>query len=84
MQVFFERMSSYTETGRTNTTEIDMENSEETLTFMLKDMLLPKIILINHEKELPVDTACANLALKYNMLYISIHQIIKEHIEKNT
>jgi hypothetical protein len=41
---------------------------------------LPKIILVNHETELDVDTACANIAIKYNMLYLSASQIIKNHI----
>lgn len=44
----------------------------------------PKVILVNHEKNLPVDTACANLAIKQNMIYISVYQLIKEHIEKES
>ena len=44
----------------------------------------PKVVLVNHEKKLGVDTTCANLAIKYNMIYISAYQVIKEHIEKNT
>jgi hypothetical protein len=44
----------------------------------------PKLILVNHEKKLPVDTICANLALKYNMLYISAYQLIKYHIVSDT
>lgn len=43
-----------------------------------------KLILVNHEKKIPVDTVCANLALKYNMLYISVYQLIKEHVTKDT
>lgn len=31
-----------------------------------------------------VDTTCANLAIKYNFLYISVYQTIKQHIETNT
>ena len=31
-----------------------------------------------------MDTSCANLAIKYNMLYVSVFQLIKEHIEKQT
>ena len=31
-----------------------------------------------------VDTTCANLAIKYNLIYISVYQLIKQHIEQNT
>jgi len=47
-------------------------------------MLKPRVILVNHEKRLSVDTTCANLGIKYNMLYISVYQLIKQHIEENT
>jgi hypothetical protein len=39
---------------------------------------------VNHEKRLSVDTTCANLGIKFNMLYISVYQVIKSHIETNT
>ena len=39
---------------------------------------------MNHEKRLGIDTTCANLAIKYNMIYISSYQIIKQHIEGNS
>lgn len=61
-----------------------MEGSEETINNELKAALKPKVILVNHEKRLTVDTTCANLAIKYNLLYISVYQIIKHHIENNT
>ncbi len=51
---------------------------------ILKGMLKPRVILVNHEKRLSVDTTCANLGIKYNMLYISVYQLIKQHIEENT
>ena len=44
----------------------------------------PKVVLVNHEKRLGVDTTCANLAIKYNMIYISVYQLIKHHIETQT
>ena len=44
----------------------------------------PQVILVNHEKRLGIDTTCANLAIKYNMIYISAYQIIKQHIEGNS
>jgi hypothetical protein len=42
------------------------------------------VILVNHEKRLAVDTPCANLAIKYNMIYISAYQVIRDHIKNNT
>ena len=50
----------------------------------LKKLLLPKVILVNHEKRLSVDTTCANLSIKYNFLYLSVYQVIKHHIEGKT
>lgn len=44
----------------------------------------PRVIIVNHEKRLGVDTTCANLAIKYSMVYISVYQLIKQHIEDNT
>ena len=63
---------------------IGTEASEETLSLELKELFAPKVILVNHEKRLTVDTTCANLAIKYNFLYISVYQAIKQHIETNT
>lgn len=42
------------------------------------------MILVNHEKRLGVDVTCANLAIKFNLLYISVYQLIRQHIEGNT
>jgi hypothetical protein len=50
----------------------------------IKAKFAPKIVLVNHEKGLAVDTVCSNLALKYNMLYLSVYQLIKENITKKT
>ena len=58
--------------------------SEESLTKDLKAQFAPRVILVNHEKRLAVDTTCANLAIKYNLVYISVYQLIKQHIENNT
>lgn len=60
------------------------DQSIETVTKDLQNRFAPKVILINHEKELPVDNACANLAIKYNMIYLSAYQVIKDHITRNT
>ena len=51
---------------------------------MLRSNFAPRVILVNHEKRLGVDTTCSNLAIKYNMLYISAYQIIKQHITGKT
>jgi hypothetical protein len=50
----------------------------------LQNKVSPKVVLVNHEKKLGVDTTCANLAIKYNMIYISAYQVIRQHIESNT
>lgn len=55
--------------------------SEETIGNILKDAMAPKVILINHEKRLPVDAICANLGIKYNFMYLSVYQLIKQHID---
>lgn len=39
---------------------------------------------MNHEKSIQVDSVCANAAIKHNMLYISVYQLIKDHICKKT
>jgi DNA polymerase III gamma/tau subunit len=66
-----------------NTLKTDA-TSEQTQINILRKMLKPRVILVNHEKRLSVDTTCANLGIKYNMLYISVYQLIKQHIEENT
>jgi hypothetical protein len=58
--------------------------SEETQGKALKRLLAPRVIVVNHEKRLGVDTTLANLAIKYSMVYVSVYQLIKEHIEGNT
>lgn len=62
-------------------------NTEQTLdktAKILKDKFAIKIILINHEKQFSVDTACSNLSLKYNMIYFSAYRVIREKIENKT
>ena len=43
-----------------------------------------KVVLVNHEKRIEVDTACSNLAIKYNMLYLSVYQLIRKEILAET
>ena len=50
----------------------------------LRELFSARVILVNHEKRLDVDTVCANLAIKYNMLYISVYQLINQHINDKT
>lgn len=58
--------------------------SMETTITALKALTCAKIVIVNHDPRLPVDVSCANLAIKYNMLYLSVHQLIREHITKHT
>jgi len=46
----------------------------------LKNIFSPKVVLVNHEKRLDVDIVCSNLAIKYDFLYISVYQLIRQHI----
>jgi hypothetical protein len=73
------------ETGRTRLILLDTTTaSEESVAALLRDAMCPKVILVNHEILLPVDAICANLAIKFNMMYISVFQLIKREIEGNT
>lgn len=59
-------------------------SSEEYVSNTLKDYLAPKVILLNHEKRVPVDVVAANISIKFNFMYISVYQCIKKHIEANS
>ena len=61
------------EAGRVKVHQQPTELSEDSLVRELKNLFEAKVILVNHEKRLTVDTACANLAIKYNFLYISVY-----------
>jgi hypothetical protein len=61
------------EAGRIRLIQQSTELSEDSLVPELKNHFEAKVILVNHEKRLSVDTACANLAIKYNFLYISVY-----------
>mmetsp|Transcript_3635 Transcript_3635/g.2695 ORF Transcript_3635/g.2695 Transcript_3635/m.2695 type:complete len:120 (+) Transcript_3635:2055-2414(+) len=63
---------------------ISTDQSSESLAKELRGMFALKVILVNHEKRLSVDVTCANLAIKYNLIYISVYQLIKQEIEGNT
>lgn len=70
--------------GKTRVIELNTDASLESTLERLRSDFCAKVILINHENRLHVDTSCANLAIKFNMLYVSVFQLIKEHIEKQT
>ena len=61
-----------------------MDQSKETIVKEIASHFAPAVLLVNHEKKFLVDSACSNLAMKYNMIYISACQLIKKHIEKKT
>ena len=54
--------------------------SFETTLNYLRSIFSAKVIIVNHEKRLDVDTALSNLAIKYNMLYLSVYQLIKANV----
>lgn len=70
--------------GRVNCIDLDTTGSLETTKKNLKTKFSPKVIIVNHEKRLGVDVTCANLAIKFNLLYISVYQLIRQHIEGKT
>ena len=70
--------------SRVKEIDIDSGVSKETIKKKIAKLFKPRVILINHEKRIDVDTACSNLAIKYNMLYISVYQLIRAAIEGNT
>lgn len=60
---------------RVNCMQLNTSNvaSLESLTKDLNNKFSPKVVLVNHEKSLGVDNTCSNLAIKYNMIYISAY-----------
>ncbi len=69
---------------RVKTIELDTGVSKESLTVAVRSAFSAKVILVNHEKRIEVDTACSNLAIKYNMLYLSVYQLIRKEILAET
>lgn len=62
----------------------DTAMSKESLQAAVRAQFCAKVILVNHEKRISVDTACSNLAIKYNMLYMSVYQLIRQEIAAAT
>jgi len=63
---------------------INTDQNEEFLTSKLKSIYQPNIILLKHEKSLEIDSIFTNLSIKYNFLYISLDEIIKNEIIRKT
>lgn len=59
--------------GRVSIIQLNTSTSVESTMKELQNKVSPKVVLVNHEKQLGVDTTCANLAIKYNMIYISAY-----------
>lgn len=66
--------------NRVKVIEMDTTCSKESLVEEIRSKFCAKVLLVNHEKRIEVDTACSNLAIKYNMMYISVYQLIKNEI----
>jgi len=77
----FEQFGSRVNIMHLNTSLV---SSIESTTKDLNNKFAPKVILVNHEKSLPVDNTCSNLAIRYNMIYISAYQVIKQNIQQKT
>lgn len=56
----------------------------EKVTSALRSEFAPKVILVNHSRKFDVDAKCANLSIKFNMLYLSVYQLIRSHIQNQT
>mmetsp|Transcript_5549 Transcript_5549/g.5273 ORF Transcript_5549/g.5273 Transcript_5549/m.5273 type:complete len:417 (-) Transcript_5549:7-1257(-) len=63
---------------------LDFQLSPDNMQSQINDEMSPKVILVHHDKRLSSDTTCANLAIKYNLIYISVYQLIRKHIEEKT
>lgn len=70
--------------GKVRIITLACDGSTETQVNNLKSHFSAKVIIVNHEKKLEVDTTLSNLAIKYNMVYLSVYQLIRAHIGNNT
>jgi len=70
--------------GRVAFIELDTGAELERTKKDLNAQFAPKIVLVNHEKRLNVDVTCSNLGVKFNLIYLSVYQLIREEIEGNT
>lgn len=63
---------------------LNVDKSAESVASDIKALFCAKIVLVNHDPRLAVDIPCANLAIKFNMVYISVHQLIRQNITNGT
>ena len=70
--------------GRVRVHIVHSDVSAETTHKQLNALFAPRVVVVNHEKRLVTDTTCANLAIKYNMVYVSVYQLIRRHLTQNT
>jgi hypothetical protein len=70
--------------GRVHVHDIDTEKDLDLTKKELDNLYSPRVILVNHEKALATDTPCSNLAIKHNLIYISVYQLIRHHIKNGT
>jgi hypothetical protein len=59
--------------GKLGLITLNTDGSLETTLNNLRGLFSARVIIVNHEKQLDVDTTCSNLAIKYNMLYLSVY-----------
>lgn len=64
--------------------DVNAKDSIQSTAESLKSQFQPKVIVVNHEKRLGIDVSCSNLAIKYNLIYISVYQLIGQHIQNET
>ena len=62
----------------------DTGTSKDSMIKTVNKEFSAKVMLVVHEKRIDVDTACSNLAIKYNLLYLSVYQLIRQEILAQT
>ena len=70
--------------ARVKELNFDTSCSKESMTADVRGRFSAKVILVNHEKRIEVDTTCSNLAIKYNLLYLSVYQLLKQEVLAQT
>ena len=62
----------------------DTGTSKDSMIKTVNKVFSAKVMLVVHEKRIDVDTACSNLAIKYNLLYLSVYQLIRQEVLAQT
>ena len=62
----------------------DTGTSKDSMIKTVNKEFSAKVMLVVHEKRIDVDTACSNLAIKYNLLYLSVYQLIRQEVLAQT